>query len=183
MPITRPRLRSKAHSMQRSSSPTRRVVVAGLAVFACTGARAAPVNLPKPGPRDVCPVCGMFVAPYRYWIATILFRDGQAVHFDGAKDLFKYLTDIKRWGGGRNETDITNGRRDGLLRHAADRRPHRGLCHRLRRARSDGPRTGAARHPCRRRGVLCAITRARGSSRRPRSRPRLLAGLDEGRFE
>ena len=50
----------------------------------------------------------MFVAPYRYWIATILFRDGQAVHFDGAKDLHKYLTNIKRWGGRRNENDITN---------------------------------------------------------------------------
>jgi copper chaperone NosL len=92
--------------MQRTFKPTRRVVVAGLAAFACTGVQAAPVDLPKPGPRDVCPVCGMFVAPYRYWIATILFRDGQAVHFDGAKDLYKYLTDIKRWGSGRSESDI-----------------------------------------------------------------------------
>jgi copper chaperone NosL len=92
--------------MQRSVLLTRRLVVAGLAAFACTGARAGPVNLPKPGPRDVCPVCGMFVAPYRYWIATILFRDGQAVHFDGAKDLHKYLTDTKRWGGGRSDSDV-----------------------------------------------------------------------------
>jgi copper chaperone NosL len=92
--------------MQRSFLPTRRTVVAGLVAFTCTGVQAASISLPKPGPRDVCPVCGMFVAPYRYWTATILFKDGQAVHFDGAKDLYKYLTDIKRWGAGRSDGDI-----------------------------------------------------------------------------
>ena len=42
------------------------------------GARAgaAAVDLPAPGPRDICQVCGMFVAKYPDWIATILFADG-----------------------------------------------------------------------------------------------------------
>ncbi|MBI5263510.1 MAG: nitrous oxide reductase accessory protein NosL [Bradyrhizobium sp.] len=81
-------------------------MLAGLAAFACTGAEATPVKLPAPGPRDTCPVCGMFVAPYRYWIATVLFKDGQSVHFDGAKDLYKYLTDMARWAGGRKAPEI-----------------------------------------------------------------------------
>ena len=48
--------------------------------------------LPNPGPKDTCPVCGMFVAKYPHWTATVLYRDGHAHHFDGAKDLFKYLS-------------------------------------------------------------------------------------------
>ena len=92
--------------MSKTCIPNRRVVLAGLASFACVSVEAAPVDLPAPGPRDVCPVCGMFVAPYRYWIATVLFNNGEAVHFDGAKDLHKYLTDMARWAGGRKAADI-----------------------------------------------------------------------------
>lgn len=43
-----------------------------------------------PGQRDRCPVCGMFVAPYPDWVATIQFDDGAQLFFDGAKDLFRY---------------------------------------------------------------------------------------------
>lgn len=45
----------------------------------------------KPGPREKCPVCGMFVAKYPDWIAGIRYRDGSRLLFDGAKDLFKFL--------------------------------------------------------------------------------------------
>jgi nitrous oxide reductase accessory protein NosL len=65
-----------------------------------------PVKLPAPGPRDTCPVCGMFVAPYPYWVATVLWRDGKAVHFDGAKDFFKYLLDLKKYEPRRSRADI-----------------------------------------------------------------------------
>ena len=30
--------------------------------------------LPKPGPKDKCPVCGMFVAKYPDWTAAVRFR-------------------------------------------------------------------------------------------------------------
>ena len=43
-----------------------------------------------PGKKDRCPVCGMFVAPYPDWIATIVFNDEKQVFFDGCKDLFRY---------------------------------------------------------------------------------------------
>ncbi|MCW8893616.1 MAG: nitrous oxide reductase accessory protein NosL [Deltaproteobacteria bacterium] len=43
-----------------------------------------------PGKKDRCPVCGMFVAPYPDWIATIVFKDEKQLFFDGCKDLFRY---------------------------------------------------------------------------------------------
>jgi nitrous oxide reductase accessory protein NosL len=58
---------------------------------------AEPIDLPSPGPKDTCPVCGMFVARYPDWIATVRYRDGHSHHFDGAKDLFKYLLDLPKW--------------------------------------------------------------------------------------
>jgi copper chaperone NosL len=86
-------------------------VMQTLAAAACTlatgqAAHAKPVKLPAPGPRDTCPVCGMFVAPYPYWVATVLWRDGKAVHFDGAKDFFKYLLDLKKYEPGRALAEI-----------------------------------------------------------------------------
>lgn len=72
------------------------------------GAGAADDTLvvPAPGPKDTCPVCGMFVAKYPEWVATVLYRDGFAHHFDGAKDLFKYLLDRPRWAPSRATDEI-----------------------------------------------------------------------------
>ena len=64
------------------------------------------LDLPKPGPKDTCPVCGMFVVKYPEWIATVVYTDGHAHHFDGAKDLFKYLLDLARWAPGHRAEDI-----------------------------------------------------------------------------
>jgi copper chaperone NosL len=67
---------------------------------------AEEVACPNPDPNDTCPVCGMFVAKYPEWIATVLYRDGHAHHFDGAKDLFKYLLDLPRWAPGHRAENI-----------------------------------------------------------------------------
>jgi nitrous oxide reductase accessory protein NosL len=48
----------------------------------------------------------MFPARYPDWIATVLFKDGQADHFDGAKDLFKYLLDMPKYAPGRKAEEI-----------------------------------------------------------------------------
>ena len=69
-------------------------------------AAAASLELPAPQPSDVCPVCGMFVAKYPQWIATVLYQDGHADHFDGPKDLFKYLADMKKYARGRTREQI-----------------------------------------------------------------------------
>jgi copper chaperone NosL len=67
---------------------------------------AEPVEVPAPGPEDTCPVCGMFVAKYPDWVATVLYKDGHAHHFDGAKDLFKFLLDLPKWAAGHRAEDI-----------------------------------------------------------------------------
>jgi nitrous oxide reductase accessory protein NosL len=65
--------------------------------FVSTTLLASSVKVPDPGPKDTCPVCGMFVAKYPAWVASVLYKDGHAHHFDGAKDLFKYLLDLPKW--------------------------------------------------------------------------------------
>jgi len=77
-----------------------------LLVVCSQSVSAGPVDTPSPAPTDTCPVCGMFVAKYPEWIATVLYRDGHAHHFDGAKDLFKYLLDMARWAPGHRAEDI-----------------------------------------------------------------------------
>jgi len=61
---------------------------------------------PEPKPRDLCPVCGMVVSKYPAWIATVVYKDGHAHHFDGAKDLFKYLFDVPRYARGHRAADV-----------------------------------------------------------------------------
>jgi copper chaperone NosL len=65
-------------------------------------------DFPKPGARDKCPVCGMFIAKYPDWTATIVFKDGSPVFFDGGKDMFKYLLDLKRYNPAKQAGDITS---------------------------------------------------------------------------
>jgi nitrous oxide reductase accessory protein NosL len=69
-------------------------------------AGAAEKGVPKPGPRDKCPVCGMFVAKYPDWTMAVRFKDGSHVFFDGAKDMFKYLFDMKKYDPARKPEDV-----------------------------------------------------------------------------
>ena len=69
--------------------------------------RSAPaVSVPKPGPTTTCPVCGMFVAKYPNWVATVVWRDGTTAHFDGAKDMFTYVLDLAKYAPGRSPGDM-----------------------------------------------------------------------------
>ncbi|MDQ5945879.1 MAG: copper chaperone NosL [Pseudomonadota bacterium] len=76
----------------------------GLATTA--GAQQVLSGIPKPGARDLCPVCGMLVSKYPNWAATVLYKDGHAHHFDGAKDLFKYLQDLSKYAPGHRAEDM-----------------------------------------------------------------------------
>lgn len=60
----------------------------------------------KPSEKDKCPVCGMFVYKYPDWVAEIIFIDGSMAFFDGAKDLFRYYLDLKKYRPGKNKKDI-----------------------------------------------------------------------------
>lgn len=63
--------------------------VAVLVLTASIALAAAPQPA-KPGPRDKCAVCGMFVAKYPDFAAQIHLKNGTVLHFDGPKDLFSY---------------------------------------------------------------------------------------------
>lgn len=53
-----------------------------------------------------CPVCGMFVAKYPDWTATIRFKDGTVSYYDGPKDMFSHYFDTSRYTPGKRQTDI-----------------------------------------------------------------------------
>ncbi len=63
-------------------------------------------NVVKPGPKDLCPVCGMLVSKYPNWVAVVQYKDGHAHFFDGAKDLFKYLHDLTKYAPGHRREDV-----------------------------------------------------------------------------
>ncbi|MBS1160755.1 MAG: putative lipoprotein involved in nitrous oxide reduction [Proteobacteria bacterium] len=63
-------------------------------------------SVPKPGTKDLCPVCGMIVAKYPNWVAVVTWKDGHSHFFDGAKDLFKFLHDLAKYAPGHRREDI-----------------------------------------------------------------------------
>jgi len=82
--------------------------VAGILIFLFSAGFAlaldpAPV---KPSKKDKCPVCGMFVYKYPDWVGEVIFNDGTVAFFDGAKDLFKYYFDLKKYIPGKTQKDI-----------------------------------------------------------------------------
>lgn len=85
-----------------------RILLFPLFLLSVLGHAEGDLNLPDPAMDDTCPVCGMFVAKYPEWIGTVQYKDGHAHHFDGAKDLFKYLFDMPRWAPGHQRSDIVS---------------------------------------------------------------------------
>lgn len=77
-----------------------------LACWTALASAQGGIAVPKPGPRDLCPVCGMLVTKYPNWTATVVYKDGHAHYFDGAKDMFKYLADLPRYAPGHQREDI-----------------------------------------------------------------------------
>ncbi len=61
----------------------------------------------QPSPRDKCPVCGMFVAGYKDFLAAVRFNDGAALYFDGPKDMFRFLFDPAKYLPGRSRAQIS----------------------------------------------------------------------------
>lgn len=83
-----------------------------LAIVAAASLLAAPAAArsgdDRPGPREKCPVCGMFVAKYPDWLAGVRFKDGSRAVFDGAKDLFKFWFDPGRYLPSRTRDEVVS---------------------------------------------------------------------------
>jgi nitrous oxide reductase accessory protein NosL len=60
----------------------------------------------KPGPKDKCPVCGMFVAKYPDFIAVLTFKDETHAFFDGVKDMMKYYFSLQKYSPSKKRDDI-----------------------------------------------------------------------------
>ena len=60
----------------------------------------------KPGPRDKCPVCGMFVAKYPDFVAVLAFKDGTYAFFDGVKDMMKYYFNLEKYNPSKKRDEI-----------------------------------------------------------------------------
>jgi len=75
-------------------------------LFTCQVARGGDAPPVGPSPKDKCPVCGMFVAKYPDFVASIGYPDGLRVFFDGAKDMFKYYFNIQKYHPSRKIADI-----------------------------------------------------------------------------
>ncbi len=59
---------------------------------------AGAVEPVKPTGGDKCPVCGMFVSKYPDFLSELIFIDGSYAVFDGAKDMFHYYLDMRKYG-------------------------------------------------------------------------------------
>ena len=89
------------------TSPLPRGILAWLALAAVLpAAGSGAAQAIKPGAKDKCPVCGMFVAGYPAFLAEIQFRDGFRACFDGPKDMFRYYFEPEKYHAGRKTGDI-----------------------------------------------------------------------------
>jgi len=70
--------------------------------------RAADKEPVKPGPKDKCPVCGMFVAKYPDFIAVVTFSDGTRAFFDGVKDMMKYYFNLQKYSPSKRREDVAH---------------------------------------------------------------------------
>ena len=90
----------------------KKIGILGLAMifFLAGGGRAfaqrAESTSPTP-PKEKCPVCGMFVAMFADWNARIEFKGSTFATFDGAKDMFKYYLNLKKYNPSKTQNDIT----------------------------------------------------------------------------
>lgn len=71
-----------------------------------TGRAWASEQFPAPDHASKCPVCGMLVHRYPDFLASVTFRDGQSVFFDGVKDLFKYYFNLAHYAPDRQTDHI-----------------------------------------------------------------------------
>lgn len=92
----------------RSSLPALAVAAAILLLPTAPPAAGPGAAEPPPGPRERCPVCGMFVAKYPDWLAGIRFADGARALFDGCKDLFRFWLDPGAFLPSRRREQVTS---------------------------------------------------------------------------
>ena len=67
-----------------------------------------PATAKGPIPKGSCAVCGMHVANFPDWAAVVSFKDGSQAWFDGPKDLFTFLFDLKQYAPKRSSAEVAS---------------------------------------------------------------------------
>ena len=57
--------------------------------------------------KEKCPVCGMFVSLFPDWNARVEFKNASYATFDGAKCMFKYYLNLKKYNPTKEKNDVT----------------------------------------------------------------------------
>ena len=83
------------------------IIVAGLLLVCAPLLWAQGGKTVKPGPKDKCPVCGMFVAKYPDFVAALTFKDGTHAFFDGVKDMMRYYFNLQKYNPSKKRGGIT----------------------------------------------------------------------------
>jgi len=81
---------------------SKRVLAVGFCVVCLAAVAVFASEPPRPGPRDRCAVCGMFVAEYPNWVAAIEVEHGRHLFFDGPKDMFRFLLEPEKYARGED---------------------------------------------------------------------------------
>ena len=53
-----------------------------------------------------CPVCGMYPARYPAWAVQVIFKDRSMTALESPMELFRFLTDVKKYDAQRTAADI-----------------------------------------------------------------------------
>jgi copper chaperone NosL len=80
----------------------KRALTATLCAVCLAAVAVSASDPPRPGPRDRCAVCGMFVAEYPSWVAAIELEHGRRLFFDGPKDMFRFLLEPETYARGED---------------------------------------------------------------------------------
>ena len=77
-----------------------------ISCFAAISFAAGPEESKLPQ-KAKCSVCGMFVSMFADWNARIEFKDSAYATFDGAKCMFKYYLNMKKYDSSKDKKDVT----------------------------------------------------------------------------
>ncbi|MCF8056949.1 MAG: nitrous oxide reductase accessory protein NosL [Desulfocapsa sp.] len=74
-------------------------IVTACIIFLFASVHSAQTNGNTPDAGTRCPVCGMFVAKYPQWLATLTIETDNVLYFDGVKDMMAYFFAPEDFGG------------------------------------------------------------------------------------
>lgn len=77
-------------------------------LLTCCLVVASPLFAAEPTAQDKCAICGMFVAKFPDWIASIRYQDGTQHFFDGPKDMFTAYLNPAKYAPRKGKADVAS---------------------------------------------------------------------------